>query len=57
MKPLNEVAIIRGGWSDGNGNEFSEDLKPDTLCGLTVLFTSPTNQVAEAFKNVFKNKK
>lgn len=43
MLSKNEVAIIRGGWSDRNGNEFSEDLKPDTLCGLTVLFTSPTD--------------
>ena len=39
----NETAIIRGGWSDRYGNEFSEDLKPDTLCGLTVLFSSPTD--------------
>lgn len=39
----NETAVIKGGWSDRYGNGFSEDIKPDTLCGLTVLFTSSTD--------------
>lgn len=39
----NEIAIIKGGWRDRNGNEFIEDIKPNILCGLTVLFTSPTD--------------
>jgi hypothetical protein len=41
----NEVAIIKGGWSDRHGNEFSTDLKPDSLCGLTVLFTAKTDDL------------
>ena len=41
----NEVAIIKGGWSDRHGNEFSTDLKPDSLCGLTVLFTEKTDDL------------
>lgn len=39
----NEIAIIKGGWSDRNGNEFAVDVKPDTLCGLSVIFTSQTD--------------
>lgn len=39
----NEIAIIKGGWRDRNGNEFIEDIKPNILCGLTILFTSPTD--------------
>lgn len=39
----NEVAIIRGGWTDRNGNEFTSDIKPESLCGLTILFTSSTD--------------
>ena len=41
-----ETAVIKGGWSDRNGNEFSAELAPDTLCGLTVLFSSPTDNDA-----------
>lgn len=39
----NKIAIIKGGWSDRYGNEYSTDLKPDSLCGLAVLFSSPTD--------------
>lgn len=39
----NETAIIRGGWTDRFGNEFASDIKPDTLGGLTVLFSSSTD--------------
>lgn len=37
-----EVAIIRGGWNDRDGRVFKNDMAPDTLCGLTVLFTTAT---------------
>lgn len=39
----NKIAIIKGGWSDRYGNEYSTDLKPDSLCGLAVLFSSATD--------------
>jgi len=40
------IAIIRGGWKDRHGNEYASDLKPDTLCGLTVLFGAMTDNSA-----------
>lgn len=38
----NEVAVIKGGFMDREGVEFTEDLQPNTLCGLTILFTKRT---------------
>lgn len=37
-----EVAIIRGGWKDRDNNEYNSELDMNNLCGLTVVFTSAT---------------
>ena len=38
----NEIAIIKGGWKDRWGNEFKEEITTTDLCGLTIIFTSAT---------------
>lgn len=38
-----EIAVIKGGWTDRDGHTFNSDIAPDTLGGLTVLFTSTTD--------------
>jgi hypothetical protein len=37
-----EVAVIRGGWNDRDGNAYNTELDMNQLCGLTVVFTSAT---------------
>ena len=37
-----EVAIIRGGWQDRDVNEYQTNLEMNKLCGLTVVFSSAT---------------
>lgn len=39
----NEIALIRGGWEDRHGNVFKEEITPTDLCGLTVIFSSATD--------------
>lgn len=34
----NEIAIIKGGWSDRFNNSYDIELKANTLCGLSLLF-------------------
>lgn len=38
----NEIAVIKGGWSDRWGNEYKKDVTSTDLCGLTIIFSSAT---------------
>lgn len=38
-----EIAVIRGGWEDRNGNEFADGVSDAGLCGLTIIFSSRTD--------------
>lgn len=38
----NEIAVIKGGWLDRWGNEFKEEITQTDLCGLTIIFSSAT---------------
>jgi hypothetical protein len=38
----NEIAVIKGGWDDRNGNTFVDGVVDTDLCGLTIIFSTET---------------
>ena len=38
----NEIAVIKGGWLDRNNNEFMDGVVDTDLCGLTIIFSTKT---------------